>query len=145
MEKRYIVIVLAIVSLIGLQSCDKVLDMGISGSGTFYGAVAVTPSVIKNGETVTFSIEPIKISGGELSIGISTSTSVNGKDVIKSISYYVDNKKVASSDNKTKNYSVDYVVTDLDPGEYTVTAHCESNFKDYTIIDNITEATIIIE
>lgn len=143
--KKYVVIVFAIMTLIGIQSCDKDLEIGISGSDTFYGAVAATPCVIKNGETVTFSIEPIKISGGDISIGISTSTSVNGKNLIKSISYYLDGRKVVSSDNIAKDYSAEYIVTDLVPGDYTVSAHCESNFKDYKIIENISETTIIIE
>lgn len=139
MKNFFVNLVLMACVIVGLQSCDP--DPIIEGSTVFLGTVTASPATVKNGENVTFSIAPGNVASG----GISISTEVNGKDVVKSISYYINGSKVATSKDKSSNYSASYTVTDLAPGEYSVTAHCTSNFKGYTIEEYIEEAKIIVQ
>lgn len=89
-----------------LISCDD--EEEIKGSTTFYGKVVVNPSAAKQNENVTFSIGEGGFSSDNVSVGISSSTTINGKDVIKSVSYFIDGTKVAESSDKANKYSVSY-------------------------------------
>ncbi len=143
MKKIFMCVIITLVTLLGFQSCGE--DDGVSGSSTFYGDVSVSPDRVKNGEQVKISLSPADVSAGDVSIGISSSVTINGKDVIKSVSYFIDGEKVGSGSNKNDGYSFNFVVQNMKAGEYKVSARCESNFKNYTIEEHITEATLIVE
>ena len=125
-----------------LVSCDK--EDEIKGSTTFYGKVVVNPSAAKLNENVTFSIGEGGFSSDN-SVGISSSTTINGKDVIKSVSYFIDGTKVAESSDKANKYSVSYNVENISIGNHVVTAKCSSNFKNYTIEEHITQGEFTVE
>lgn len=143
MKNIFKFLIITIVSLVGMQSCGE--DEKIGGSTTFYAKVSVSPDVVKNGDPIKISLNPDNVYVGDVSIDISSSVTINGKDVIKSVSYFIDGKKVGSSSNKNNGYSFDFTIQNMKVGEYKVSAHCESNFKDYKIDEHITETTLIVE
>lgn len=126
-----------------LVSCDK--EDEIKGSTTFYGKVVVNPASVKQNENVIFSIGEGAFSSDNVSVGISSSTTINGKDVIKSVSYFIDGTKVAESSDKANKYSVSYNVENISIGNHVVTAKCSSNFKNYTIEEHITQGEFTVE
>ena len=126
-----------------LVSCNK--EDEIKGSTTFYGKVVVNPTSVKQNENVIFSIGEGGFSSDNVSVGISSSTTINGKDVIKSISYFIDGTKVAESSDKANKYSVSYNVENISIGNHVVTAKCSSNFKNYTIEEHITQGEFTVE
>lgn len=126
-----------------LVSCDK--EDEIKGSTTFYGKVVVNPTSVKQNENIIFSIGEGGFSSDNVSVGISSSTTINGKDVIKSISYFIDGTKVAESSDKANKYSVSYNVENISIGNHVVTAKCSSNFKNYTIEEHITQGEFIVK
>lgn len=126
-----------------LVSCDK--EDEIKGSTTFYGMVVVNPTSVKQNENVIFSIGEGGFSSDNVSVGISSSTTINGKDVIKSVSYFIDGTKVAESSDKANKYSVSCNVENISIGNHVVTAKCSSNFKNYTIEEHITQGEFIVE
>ncbi len=138
----------AIFALFTLVSCDKE-----EGSTTFYGKILLSPSNVKNGEQVTLKIGSFDFStsadtgdaGVSVSGNIGTSVVINGKNVVKSVSYYIDGRKVAESSNKDNGYNAIYVVNNLSVGTHEITAHCSSNFKHYTIEESITAATLQVQ
>ncbi len=146
--KKYLVALTAIIcGMFILVSCggDEEIEFEIGGSSTFYGRVVVNPSSAKLDETVSFSIGQAEFSVGDVSAGISTSSTINGKDVVKSVAYFVDGKKVAESSDKDNKYAVSYRVANLSPGSHAVTVKCSSNFKNYTIEERITQGELIVE
>ena len=126
-----------------LVSCDK--EDEIKGSTTFYGKVVVNLTSVKQNENIIFSIGEGGFSSDNVSVGISSSTTINGKDVIKSISYFIDGTKVAESSDKANKYSVSYNVENISIGNHVVTAKCSSNFKNYTIEEHITQGEFIVK
>ena len=142
--KKYLFALTAILfGMFVLVSCDK--EDEIKGSTTFYGKVVVNPTSVKQNENVIFSIGEGGFSSDNVSVGISSSTTINGKDVIKSISYFIDGTKVAESSDKANKYSVFYNVENISIGNHVVTAKCSSNFKNYTIEEHITQGEFTVE
>lgn len=103
------------------------------------------PVSTSEGETVTLSVGPYLLSTGESIIGISNKTEINGKNVVKSISYYIDGEFVADSKDEDSRYKIMFKVTDLSKGEHQVTAVCNSRYKKYIISSIITPGTLTIE
>jgi len=142
--KKYLFALTAILfGMFVLVSCDK--EDEIKGSTTFYGKVVVNPTSVKQNENIIFSIGEGGFSSDNVSVGISSSTTINGKDVIKSISYFIDGTKVAESSDKANKYSVSYNVENISIGNHVVTAKCSSNFKNYTIEEHITQGEFIVK
>lgn len=142
--KKYLFALTAILfGMFVLVSCDK--EDEIKGSTTFYGKVVVNPTSVKQNENVIFSIGEGGFSSDNVLVGISSSTTINGKDVIKSISYFIDGTKVAESSDKANKYSVSYNVENISIGNHVVTAKCSSNFKNYTIEEHITQGEFTVE
>lgn len=142
--KKYLFALTAILfGMFVLVSCDK--EDEIKGSTTFYGKVVVNPTSVKQNENVIFRIGEGGFSSDNVSVGISSSTTINGKDVIKSISYFIDGTKVAESSDKANKYSVSYNVENISIGNHVVTAKCSSNFKNYTIEEHITQGEFTVE
>lgn len=142
--KKYLFALTAILfGMFVLVSCNK--EDEIKGSTTFYGKVVVNPTSVKQNENVIFSIGEGGFSSDNVSVGISSSTTINGKDVIKSISYFIDGTKVAESSDKANKYSVSYNVENISIGNHVVTAKCSSNFKNYTIEEHITQGEFTVE
>ena len=145
--KKYLFVLIAI--LIGMfvfVSCgDDDTDTEIKGSTTFYGKIVVNPSAVKQNENVTFSIGEGVFSSNNVSVGVSSSTTINGKDVVKSVSYFIDGTMVAESSDKTSKYSVSYHAENISIGNHVVTAKCSSNFKNYTIEEHITQGELTVE
>lgn len=117
----------------------------LEGYSSFYGRVVVNPSIVKMNEFVTFSIGDFTISADDVFVSINSSTMIDGKDVIKSISYYVDGKKVAEGSDKENGYSASWQVTNVSVGSHVVSAKCTSNFNGYTIGENIIQETLVVE
>lgn len=142
--KKYLFALTAILfGMFVLVSCDK--EDEIKGSTTFYGKVVVNPTSVKQNENIIFSIGEGGFSSDNVLVGISSSTTINGKDVIKSISYFIDGTKVAESSDKANKYSVSYNVENISIGNHVVTAKCSSNFKNYTIEEHITQGEFIVK
>lgn len=142
--KKYLFALTAILfGMFVLVSCDK--EDEIKGSTTFYGKVVVNLTSVKQNENIIFSIGEGGFSSDNVSVGISSSTTINGKDVIKSISYFIDGTKVAESSDKANKYSVSYNVENISIGNHVVTAKCSSNFKNYTIEEHITQGEFIVK
>ena len=142
--KKYLFALTAILfGMFVFISCDD--EEEIKGSTTFYGKVVVNPSAAKQNENVTFCIGEGGFSSDNVSVGISSSTTINGKDVIKSVSYFIDGTKVAESSDKANKYSVSYNIENISIGNHVVTARCSSNFKNYTIEEHITQGEFIVE
>lgn len=132
-------------------------DCAVKGSTTFYGKVVVNPLSAKQNENVSFSIGGYTFTTGDISadgttskVDVSTSTivseaTVNGKNVVKSVSYFVDGTKVAESSDKDGQYAVSYRVENLSVGKHVVTAKCSSNFKKYTIEEHIIQGELTVE
>lgn len=132
--------ILYIAAIVLMAGCDN----GIGGEVTFTGSVQCAPASVSDGETVTLRIGPLDISS-EGSVGISTSTEINGKDAVKSISYYIDGLYITDSSDKNSGYSATYKVSGIAAGEHTVSAVCNSNFKKVKINSVIKPATIVVE
>ena len=143
MEKYLFALTAILFGMFVLVSCDK--EDEIKGSTTFYGKVVVNPTSVKQNENIIFSIGEGGFSSDNVSVGISSSTTINGKDVIKSISYFIDGTKVAESSDKANKYSVSYNVENISIGNHVVTAKCSSNFKNYTIEEHITQGEFIVK
>lgn len=143
MKKYLFALTATLFGMFVLISCDD--EEEIKGSTTFYGNVVVNPSAAKQNENVTFSIGKGGFSSGNVSVGVSSSTTINGKDVVKSVSYYIDGTKVTESSDKANKYNVSYKVEKISTGNHVVTAKCTSNFKNYTIDEHIMQGQLIVE
>ena len=155
MKKFLMVLVTVFCGLSFLTSCDD--DDNIKGSTDFYGKVIVNPTSAKPNENVSFSIGTYAVSsGGTTDYGSSTtvdvSTSivisdptVNGKEVVKSVSYFIDGNKVGESSDKDNKYALSYRVENLSAGSHVVTAKCSSNFKNITIEEHIIQGELVVE
>lgn len=143
MKKYLFALTVILLGIFVFVSCDN--DDEIKGSTTFYGKVVVSPSTVKLNENVTFSIGEGGFSSDNVSVGISSSTTINGKDVVKSVSYFIDGAKVAESSNKANQYSISYKIENISIGNHVVIAKCSSNFKNYTIEEHITQSELIVE
>ncbi len=143
MKKYLFALTTILLGMFVFVSCDD--DDEVKGSTTFYGKVVVNPSTVKQKENVTFSIGEGGFSSDNVLVSISSSTTINGKDVIKSVSYFIDGTKVAESSDKANKYSVSYNVENISIGNHVVTAECSSNFKNYTIEEHITQGELIVE
>ena len=131
---------LAFVALM-LVSCEASL-----GSITFSGQVELSPSVVKNGDVVSFSVHPkvIDLDSDSISISVSQTIKINGKSPIKYVVYYIDDVEVARSSDEDAYYEVECQVEGLSAGSHVVTAHCIPRFG-WEIIEEITNATLEIK
>lgn len=143
MKKYLFALTVILFGMFVLVSCDD--DDEIKGSTTFYGKVIVNPLSVRQNENITFCIGEGGFSSENVSVGMNSSTTINGKDVVKSVSYFVDGTKVAESSDKTNKYFVSYNVENISIGNHVVTAKCSSNFENYTIEEHITQGEFIIE
>ena len=119
---------LAFVALM-LVSCEASL-----GSITFSGQVELSPSVVKNGDVVSFSVHR--------SISLNQ-TIIVGRSPIKYVVYYIDDVEVARSSDRGDYYGVDCKIEELSAGSHIVTAHCIPR-SGWEIIENIKNATLEI-
>ena len=123
-----------------IASCNDTVE----GSVSFSGKVEVSPSTAKVGNEVVFSINNSYSIGG-ITSSFDSSTTIDGKEIIKSVVYYIDGNEVGESSDKNSKYAVRYKVAGLTAGVHHVTARCESNFKDVKIVDSISSGTLTIE
>ena len=103
---------------------------------TFIGQIQVSPETASIGDEISISISTSLIS---------VSTTVDGKNIIKSIEYYIDEEMVAESNLENENWKATYKIVDLTPGFHTITAHCITTKKSYTIEEAISPVQILIE
>lgn len=143
MKKYLFTLTVILLGIFVFVSCDD--DDELKGSSTFYGKVVVNPSTVKQNEYVTFSIGEGGFSSDNVSVGVSSSTTINGKNVVKSVSYFIDGTKVAESSDKANQYSISYKIENMSIGNHVVTAKCSSNFKNYTIEEHITQGELTVE
>ena len=143
MKKYLFTLTVILLGIFVFVSCDD--DDELKGSSTFYGKVVVNPSTVKQNEYVTFSIGEGCFSSDNVSVCVSSSTTINGKNVVKSVSYFIDGTKVAESSDKANQYSISYKIENMSIGNHVVTAKCSSNFKNYTIEEHITQGELTVE
>ena len=137
--KECFVMIAILCIVVFVASCDKT-----EGSVSFSGKVEVTPSVARIGDDVTFCIGKLFSVGG-VTTSYDNSTTINGKEVVKSVVYYIDGNEINESSDKGNGYTLKYKVSGLSVGSHTVTAHCNSNFKDIEIVEAISSGTLTIE
>lgn len=138
-------IILATIPVLMMISCSDSDSWSIEGSATFYGRVVITPSSVSNNDLISFEIGAWDITNSDASVSIGTSIEINGKNIIKSVEYYIDGQKVAESSDKDNLYKTNYKVENLSIGEHEVSAHCISNFKNYNIKEYIKCAVLAIQ
>lgn len=138
-------IIFAVISALMMVSCGDSDSWSIEGSTTFYGRVVITPSSVSNNELISFEIGAWDITTADISVSIGTSTEINGKNIIKSVEYYIDGQKVAESSDKDDLYKVNYKVENLSIGEHEVSAHCVSNLNNYHIEEYIKNAVLTVQ
>lgn len=131
--------------LILFSSCENDDEKIVTGSVTYYGAVKVEPETAKNNDVISLSIGAWNIETDNIGVSISSNYTINGKNIIKSISYYIDDNFIVESSDVDNNYSATYKVSGLEIGEHKVAAHCNSNFKDFKIDEHITVGKLQIE
>jgi len=133
-------IIVMLCAVFVIASCDDT----VGGSVSFSGKVDVSPSTAKVGNEVVFSINNSYSIGG-ITSSFDSSTTIDGKEVIKSVVYYIDGNEVGESSDKNSKYVVRYKIAELTVGVHNVTARCESNFKDVEIVESISSGTLTIE
>lgn len=111
---------------------------------TFYGGIVVTPTEACNGDEITMKIGPFDLVP-EVGVSVSTETSINGKNTVKSIHYYIDGKCIASSSDADGEYAATYTLSDIEIGEHEITASCTPNPHWAEIDEHISPAKIIIK
>lgn len=134
--KECSVMIAMLCTFIFVLGCDKT---EVSGSISISGKVDVSPSIAKVGDEVTITILGIDdfLKG--------SSTNINGKETLKSIVYYIDGDEISESSDRVSKFTIKYKVSELAVGAHTVTARCESNFKDVVIKENISSGSLTIE
>ena len=137
-------LIVMLCSVFFYAGCDHPEEVVIRGSVSFSGKVNVSPTTVKVGDEVTFSIDN-SFSIGNISGSFESSTTINGKDVVKCVVYYIDGDEIGKSSDKNNKYALKYNVSELTVGNHDVTALCESNFKDIEIVETISSGTLIIE
>ena len=120
-----------------MSSCEEDLD----GALTFHGTVNVIPSEVKSGSDVTVTLSN---NIGDISYDNQLDLKSGNKYAIKSVTYFIDGKKVAESNKRDNSFQAIINTSRLTPGTYTVTARCESGFKDFIITDDIVAGNLTI-
>lgn len=138
--KSCIVIITMLCAVLFISSCGDTIE----GSVSFSGKVNVSPSTAKIGDEVIFSIENSYSIGG-ITSSFDSFTTIDGKEVVKSVVYYIDGNEVGQSSDKNNQYALKYKISGLAVGVHNVTARCESNFKDVEIVESISSGTLTIE
>ncbi len=103
---------------------------------TFYGSIIVSPLVVNNGDEVTLKM------GKYVGI-ISTESSVNGKNIVESIVYFIDGEECASSSDESTDYTTTCILKDVAVGEHKITATCIPS-EGVKIEEHITPAKISV-
>ena len=75
---------------------------------TFYGEVVVTPDHVWDGVEVIMKIVPLDLGNG---VSVSSESTINGKNVIRSITYYLDGEEIASSSDANADYAAKIIVS----------------------------------
>lgn len=138
--KSSIAIITMLCAVLFISSCEDKVE----GSISFSGKVKVSPSTARVGDVVSFSIDN-SYSIGNVTTSFDSSTTINGKEVVKSVVYCIDGNEVGQSSDKNNQYAMRYNVSGLTLGVHNVTARCESNFKDVEIVESISSGTLTIE
>lgn len=86
---------------------------------TFYGEVVVTPDHVWGGVEVIMRIAPLDLGNG---LSVSSESTINGENAIRSITYYLDGEEIASSSDANADYVAKSVIPDISYGEHVVTA-----------------------
>lgn len=105
---------------------------------TFYGEVVVSPDHVWDGVEVIMKIAPLDLGNG---VSVSSESTINGENVIKSITYYLDGEEIASSSDANADYAAKSVIPDVLYGKHVVTAEFVPN-KGVTIEGFIKSAEI---
>ena len=74
---------------------------------TFYGEVVVTPDHVWDGGEVIRNIVPLDLGNG---VRVSSDSTINGKNFIRSITYYLDGEEIASSSDANADYAAKSVI-----------------------------------
>lgn len=107
---RYLILMFVLI----LSSCVK-----SEICSTFYGEVVVTPDHVWDGVEVIMKIVPLDLGNG---VSVSSESTINGKNVIVSINYYLDGEEIASSSDANADYAAKIIVSDILYGKHMVTA-----------------------
>lgn len=85
----------------------------------FYGEVVVTPDHVWDGVEVIMKIVPLDLGNG---VSVSSESTINGKNVIRSITYYLDGEEIASSSDANADYAAKSIIQDVLYGKHVITA-----------------------
>lgn len=111
--KMYSLILLSLIT-IGLISCK-----GVEIRSSVLGKTVATPSTVKNGDNIVFSI------GGLITS--SSSVTVNGKNYYPIVHYLIDGEEVVVSTEKEIPFKAEYKVENLTVGEHTLSVSISSS------------------
>lgn len=131
--RRLALISIAIIIAILTVGCEDIIK------STFYGSIIVAANNVSKGDEITFKIGPFNFSGVA---DVSSETTINGKNIVKSITYYIDGEMITCSYDSSNEYSVTYTVKDLSVGGHEVTATCTPNHRRNEIEEHISPAKI---
>lgn len=109
----YSLILLSLIT-IGLISCK-----GVEIRSSVLGKTVATPSTVKNGDNIVFSI------GGLITS--SSSVTVNGKIYYPIVHYLIDGEEVVVSTEKEIPFKAEYKVENLTVGEHTLSVSISSS------------------
>ena len=111
--KMYSLILLSLIT-IGLISCK-----GVEIRSSVLGKTVATPSTVKNGDNIVFSI------GGLITS--SSSVTVNGKNYYPIVHYLIDGEEAVVSTEKETPFKAEYKVENLAVGEHTLSVSISSS------------------
>lgn len=138
MKKLLVGMICSLIFACVFTSCDWFKHhTKVTGSFPIFGIVTATPQTSKNGDAIQLSIEEAKLL-------ISVETSVNGKELKTTITYFIDGEKVAESTDRDNKYQCTYTVKGLSVGYHEITAHCTTNFKGYDVEEHLTSGKLEI-
>lgn len=136
--KKLAYVAIAFIISSGFSSCRDDED---TAQISLFGKVVSSKDNVHNGEEIFLSIGNVNI-GGSVGIGVQNGTTINGKEIgIPRVHYYVDNKEVGDSNDKSTQFQIKYTVTGLSVGSHTVYATAEPQEKGTTFIGSYTSST----
>ena len=135
--KIFLLPVLLIALATTLFSCEEDDNIKVTISSTVTGQAVATPSTVKNGDEVQFTIGG-RIAGSEWN-------TINGEEYYPVVHYLIDGVEVADSEEKGLPFSATYTVEDLAIGEHTLSVSITpSHSGEDSYTNNVTPSTITV-
>lgn len=126
------------------ENCGCGIDNCVcSGSASFSRTVTSSSSNVKNGDTVTLSLQ----NTGSVNIEITNVTGCDkcADEAVYTAIYFIDGKEVAKSIDKDNNFSVPVEMSGLAQGEHEVTATISVNYNCIKVSQSIIPCKMVVE